>query len=676
MEELDYTAVHWENCASVKGMEKKYQDSVILTISTARSGYFLRLVTLYSFPLNMKENTPHPYEIAHKETDVLWHTYPVQIIQIITSCIGNMMGDPDKYIPCIISYFTNDPYSSQLFGYLTFPSLCFYFMTPEFVEIGANIIFSTLKYTDGPLVMHMCASLYDSISNFNNILWDHFNYSITPEKSVIAVFTDSIKEGFSVLTQKHQEFTKNLISNFPLFAIKFFTFYFSSQSKAYNTFKHNNKTQSPMEELMEILNFAASNPESAIAKVILSSFHSDTFTSPFLSFSDMNLQTTSSILSPLETNTLFHAFLSGEMIKKGSKVASLKCKPEYANSLFPGSIIFSYKKFLSLNRSKFMPLVYEPEPEIVIEKNPDFKRDYEHIILLASNNGLKPLEVINNPLTPAVLDTLNHVKSMKTEGFIDYVYKKQKKIINKAQSNFESFFEWLSTDIGLKRCQMIFSLDLNRMEIILSQMDVSKKFPDPSKIPLHTIAQKDIAFINTLKSVYDTNLNSPYVYLCALNLSNIYPKDELIPEMNDSYISKFIQSERLRIMLEKNTSNQHYYEIAHKISEDANLPIGERILKITDAFIQLNNLMGADKSTKFASIAVDILIMSGREDFFTDIMYLENIASKFYAAAENHNPQARFLWTVTFSELVKRLSQANSSFQSGENVYKFLIKKL
>lgn len=658
--DFDASALCWSECRSVKGMEKKYQNSVISTISQARAAYILRWKSIYSESKDFTANGIHPYELAHEETTPLWHSVPVSIIQVVSCWIQNLLGSPEQYVQKFIEYFQADSSRASLFGYVTFPAICFYYMTPEFIDIASKVIFEVIKYDKGDLSLFLHAGFYDSISNFITRIWTEFKYSLTPEKSLIGVFLDAIKEGFSVLTPKHQEFTKKLIEEHRDFAIKFFSFYFS-------------KNRDPacdsdsISELLEILQYAELNPSSIIADLILKAFDSEKSSSPYVSFSDMNLQVTHVVISGMETNSLFQACLEANFIKSGSKISKLSIPKEMANSLHPGSIQYSHKKFLSLNKSKFMPLIFEPTPELNIEKNADFKRDYEHILSIANNYGLLPQQIIDDPPSPQILQTIRHIKSIGNPDFHKYIYDKTLKTVYKAQVNFENFFEWMSTDIGLKRCQNIYSLDVGHMEVVLSQSEVIAK--QPSIITLENAIIKDMAFFNAVKQIYNVEVlknPSAYVFLCALHLLNFWPISDVIPQIRYPYVSCFLQVERRRIINENKDTNPHYLEIAHKIFKDSVLPIGERILRLIDLLMQLSTLIGPENEGKFAEIAVDILVMSGREDFIDDFMALENVMTKFYKSFEMFNNKARNLWLATLSCLLRRLSMANVHYWGGD----------
>lgn len=654
--DFDTSAWRWSECQTVQGMEEKYQNSVISTISQARAAYILRWKSIYSDNTNFSETEMHPYEIAHGETVPLFQSVPLSIVQCIASWIQNILSDPEQYIQKFIECFRYDTQKSLIFGYISFPAICFYYMTPEFIDIATKVIFEILKYDKGELALFLLAGFYDSISNFLTRIWSEFNYSLTPEKSTIVVFLESIKEGFSILTPKHQEFTKKLIKEHHDFAIKFFTFYFSKN----HDFVCDSTT---FAELLEILQFAEANPSSAITNLILKAFDSETSSSPYLSFSDMNLQVTHVVLSGMEAELFFQALLETKFIKPGSKISQITIPKENVTSLYPGSMQYTHKRFLALNKSKFMPLIFEPPKDLKLTKNADFKRDYEHILSFAKEYGLLPHEIIDNPPSAQILEIIRHIKSLNNPEFHQYIHDKTLKLIYKEQTNFENFFEWISTDIGLKRCQNIFSLDVGHMEVVLSQSEVLAK--QPSTETLKNIPYKDLAFVTAVKQIYNIDIlkkPSAYVILCALHLINVWPILDVIPKIRYPFVSCFLQVERRRIIIENKDINPHYLEIAHKIFEDSVLPIGERILRLIDLFVQLSTLVGAEYGGKFAETAVDILILSGREDFMDDFMALDSVMTKFYKSFEMFNNKARNLWLATLSCLLERLSMANHQY--------------
>ena len=552
--EVSDSLLHWQESPSVVDRDKNYQNILFSTITSARSSNLLKLSTIYRDSEIFRNNAKELIRTSEADPIPLFQQISASIIQVVTNSIQNLLSNPEIYLENFLEYFKENPMHNGIFGYLTFPSLCFYFMTNDFLEIGKKCILETIKYDDGFLPLYLCAGFFDSITNFQKLIWETFNENISNDQSILNVFLYSLDKGLCIISKQHSELIDYLIENNKKFFLNFFfSYYFPLNLTAFFAEYSNCIESEACISLNEIFKFVYNNPDSALTELIISAFKTDkksSLFSPVINYMDMNLQTVHAVISGAELNILFQAFKNCDMIKKNSKVASLVIPNESKVSLMPGLIQFSYRKFITLQKNEVSPLIFSTEEIESIpnknnmknkkrEKSKDlfnqeinssneylideeeskeensnkstYKRSWAELLKLSKEEGqTTPMKLLLKPTTPQIKNTLSRLDKLNSDDFKEYIIEKMKKRISKSKQKFEKYIAWISTqDILIK---------------------TREKYKENSKCSIFAVARDTILadyFSNdTFEELHkEEYINTPLYDLFTLNVLN--PKQKI-----------------------------------------------------------------------------------------------------------------------------------------------------
>ena len=689
--------LHWKELPSVVESDEIFRKTLFRTISSARSAALLRLTTIYRDSGVMHNDPNEIMRVFNAEITPLFQQISASIIQVVTNSIQTLLSNMETRIDGFIQYFIENPFHAGVFGYLTFPAIFFYFMTSDFLDIGENFIIEVVKRHDGPLSMYLCSSFFDSIPDFQTRIWSFFHDNLSNDKSVVFTFLESLTNALSVLSPQHHHLITELITNHRHFAICFFfSYYFPANSAAFFAKYQNCTEDNAVKELNKAFGYVVNNQDSALAELFLSHFSSEKSVSPLLNYADTELKTVHSIISGLELTILFQAFKSCEMIKKASKIASLVIPNDVRTSLMPGSIQFPAKKNISSDKTKYEPLIFTTEAIPETESNSDFSRTWAALQNLAKEKGKSPLQLIQSAQSTKLEEALPPTETIKSPEFTDYVIQKMKMKVANGKLSFENFILWKATEAIIAENAVKFKDgDMHNIILIANENIATDKCLESKETKIETISgnnplenlfpanfQRRYSIINTttvmtkqtkpqtefkttVEKFMQTGNSDIFSFAMTLELVNSWKEDS---EENASFaqaFASFVNFQRMEILSSPHfnyfKNNKYLIKVAKHIRKTSNLPVGSRILKMNDSLfdlyyisneLQKNRVDGA----KLPDIAVDAIIISGREDFHSEMIWFERIASTMSKSVNAYKPHTREIWASFLSRVVSKLN--------------------
>ena len=132
---LEEKITHWSKCPSFIKSEKNIQNTAIKTAKAARFNSLLRLTTLYNNEIFSKNEINLLFDSNQTEILPLFQIVPAPLIQVVTSGMSHLLGHSERYIEKIFSFFDDNPTYSTIFACMTFPSIHFYFIATDLLEL-------------------------------------------------------------------------------------------------------------------------------------------------------------------------------------------------------------------------------------------------------------------------------------------------------------------------------------------------------------------------------------------------------------------------------------------------------------------------------------------------------------------------------------------------------------
>lgn len=470
---------HWKKCPSYCKTDSVLKSSILGMIYAARRSAIFRIATISQRDIFTNAQRKSFIEKHDEEFVPLFQQVPATVIQIVVNVIQNMFTDMDAFVDQVFRFFDApklneiDPsniqekgaqYNGDFFAALTFPALFFYFQTHEFSDLGAAFLRKAIELNRNRLLMSLLAAYFDSFPRFIGLVSDRFiELASGRQISVFLAFKESLALAFGELTKHHKDLIEKLAEiDMPFLCHFFFTNYFPPRIRCVFGNCEEDDPEGIGKEICNIFSYCANHYSSPHVKVLLGAMMSvQHFRAHSLSYKgDICLPTIQMVISGLETKMLYDLFLSAGFIRQRTKLASMVVPNEQANSILPGYVQFSHRKFLANKEQKNLPIIFPDVKRFVKdEANEELSRSYAQLKKVAREEGQSILDVLDHPKSMRVKRQVSSLPIAKSEAFRKFIQQKLEKKTQKSQIEFEKFIGRISTQQELKNIEGDFDKD-------------------------------------------------------------------------------------------------------------------------------------------------------------------------------------------------------------------------
>lgn len=470
---------NWTHCPSFENSDQLFKNSIYSVIYTARRAALFRIASTSQRDIFTNEQRKSFMGKPDDDFAPLFQQVPASVIQIITNSVHSIFLDPEEFVVKTFDFFDSPKsvgdsdadkdkgrqLNAYFFASLTFPALFFYFQTDEFSDFAARFLKKAIQIKRGNFLMALLASYFDNFPRFFELLIDQLVYFASGGKaSIFMAFRNALVMAFAELTKNHRDLIEELAKIDMVFLCRFlFMNYFPQRVRCVFGTSEEHDSNGIGKKLGHLFDYCTFHDNSPQVKILLESMLSvKHFRSHALSYgSDIGLPTVFMVLSGLETKVLFDLFVHAGLIKNYAKISSLTIPANKVNSLFPGHVQFSHRRFLDRPERKRQPIVFTDEKELLKLEEPseEFARSYAQLKKMAREEGQTILQLLDNPSSLTVKKQISSLTIAKSPAFRDYVKLKIERKVRKSEHAFENFIGRMATQKELQLIEKDFLRD-------------------------------------------------------------------------------------------------------------------------------------------------------------------------------------------------------------------------
>ena len=472
---------NWTACPSFANSDMIFKNSVYSVIYAARRAAMFRIATISQRDIFTNEQRKVFMSKPDDDFIPLFQQVPASVIQIITNSLHPIFLNPDAFVEKTFEFFDSPKgtgegdkekgkdkgkqYTSDFFAALTFPALFFYFQTSEFSEFGAKFLKKAIHIKRGKFLVALLSAYFDNFPRFLEMLIDQLLYFASGGKvSIFMAFKNALVMAFAELTKNHRDIVEELAQIDKVFLCQFFfMYYFPQRVRCVFGNSEDHDTEGIGKQLGHLFDYCTFHDNSPHVNILLDSILSiKHFRSHALSYGrDIGLPTVFMVLSGLETKILFDLFVYAGLIKNFSKLSSLTIPTDKANSLAPGHVQFSHRKFLDRPERTEQPILFDNDGEVEMKIDPSegFARSYAQLKKMAREEGQTILQLLDNPSSMRVKKQISSLTIAKSPEFRQFIQMKLEKKMRRSECEFESFIGKMATQKELELLERDFLRD-------------------------------------------------------------------------------------------------------------------------------------------------------------------------------------------------------------------------
>ena len=669
---------HWKSCPSYSKSDTMLKGSIHRLIYTARRAALFRIATISQWDVFTNAQKKAFMEKHDVEYVPLFQQVPATAIQIVTNSIQNIFLFMDVFIEKVFEFFeapkVNEnaqnrgaQYNGDFFATLTFPALFFYFQTDEFSELGAVFLKMAIKSKRNKFLMSLLAAYFDNAPRFLLLLIDRFlELAWSGRVSILLAFKDALSLSFRVLTVHHRDVIAQMAEvDVPFLCQFLFLNYFPPRMRTVFGTSEEDDPEGIGKQLSQLFDYCAFQPESPHVKLMVAAMlDCKEYQSHFISYRyDFDVPTVHMVISGLETKMLFDLFLHAGWIKQHTKITSLLIPPDKANSILPGHVQFSHRKFLIERPRENLPVLF---PDVVAMedemRNEDMSRSYAQLKKMALEEGQPLLDVLDNPKSMRVKEQLSSLSVTKSPVFRQYVNTKIEKKTRKSQLEFEKFVGRMATRNELQEIERDFAQSA-QLYIKTSARDFMEKkcIPNGYVVP-ENLVMKPMPGMDFLEQKYAIMRKKPeesivYRQKNTLTSTTLEPMlrvvnpDEVLPVFAIEFmlsiisewkeeshelivaIQRFLAARRSEQFLASAFDGYRHNKFVQRAVElfrrMGHLRIGfffNQMTKLLEEFDEVNHTYHDGSLDIFASTIVDVIVMSSAEKAILCLLWFSRLS--------------------------------------------------